>query len=59
MIPLKLFLSEMQSRFAQQTNESELNSLSDYLRTLENTKKELLSVVKDTVWQIAEKVKKV
>lgn len=56
---MKLFLSEMQSRFAQQTNESELNSLSDYLRTLENTKKELLSVVKDTVWQIAEKVKKV
>jgi hypothetical protein len=48
----------MKNRFSGKSNESEMNSLSDYLRTLDNTKKELLCIVKETVSQIAEKVRR-
>lgn len=61
-IPLKLFLSQIYDKFLgqkKQSSETNLNNLSDYLRQLDNIRLELLTVLREAVTQIAEKVKKV
>ena len=52
-------MTEVRNKYLTQSNESSLTSLSDYLRQLDNTRQELITVLKDTVSHIAEKVKKV
>ena len=52
-LPLKIFLEEIKQLFMENENNESLNNLSDYLRSLENSRKELLNILKEAAEKIA------
>lgn len=56
-LPLKVFLDEVKKLFVESEDSESLNNLSDYLRSLENSKKELISILKEAAEGVAEEFK--
>lgn len=56
---LKLFLNEISKTLYSQDESIELSGISEYLRSLDNSKREMVKALKDMVEQLAGKVKEV
>jgi hypothetical protein len=56
---LKLFLSEISRTLYNQDDSSELSGLSEYLRSLDSSKREMIKSLKEMVEQLAGKVREV
>ncbi len=46
-LPIKAFLDEISKSFLKNEENDEMNTIGDYLRSLENTRKELLATIKN------------
>ena len=46
-LPLKIFLDEVKKIFMDSENSENLNSLSDYLRSIEQSRKELTNILRE------------
>lgn len=57
-LPLKVFLEEIKQLFMKnENNDDSLNNLSDYLRSLQNSRKELINILKIAAEEIAREFK--
>ncbi len=53
-MPLKTFLAKIREMFLENESKSGLNTLTDYLRSLDTTKKSILTNLKQTINDLAE-----
>lgn len=58
-LPLKIFLDEVKKLFLDSEDSESLNNLSDYLRALDSSRKELITILKDAAEAVAQEFREI
>ena len=58
-LPLKIFLDEVKKFFLDTEDSESLNNLSDYLRALDSSRKELITILKDAAEAVAQEFREI